>query len=71
MNIFKNKAYAKVYIPDPYCVLEKKYAVKYKKHFWQKYKVYKDPKKKSSFNYLKSDAINIASKIRNGIIRVD
>ena len=70
-RIFYYKAYAKVFTDSPQMMLDRKWGVKYRKHFWNKWKEYKDPKRKYSTDYLQSEASNVASKIRKGVIRVD
>ena len=67
-RIFNWKAYTSVYTDAPQMLLDRKWGVKYKKHFWNKWKEYKDGE--YSTNYLKYQAEDVARKIRRGEIKV-
>ena len=51
-------------------LLDRKWGVKYKKHFWNNWKIYKEEGRKYSTDYLASEADRIAAKIRKGEIKV-
>lgn len=69
-NMLKAKAWAKCYTDYPDMWLDRKYGVKYKKHWWNKYKIYVDPDRKYTNDYLINEANDIALKIRKGEIEI-
>lgn len=69
-NMLKTKAWAKVYTDYPDMLLDRKYKVKYKKHWWNKYKIYQDLSRQKDDNYLYSEASAIVKKIEDGIISI-
>lgn len=69
-HMFKAKAWAKVYTDYPDMLLDVKYNVKYKKHWWNKYLVYKDPNKKDNISYSHYQASEIVRKIETGEITI-
>ncbi len=69
-RIFKWKAYTSVFTDAPQMLLDRKWGVKYKKHFWNNWKIYKEEGRKYSTDYLASEADRIAAKIRKGEIKV-
>lgn len=69
-RIFKWKAYAKAYDDAPQMLLDRKWGVVYKKHFWNKWKEYEEPGRKYTHDYLAYEAREVAYKIRMGEIKV-
>jgi len=69
-HILFKKAWAKVYTESPSLLLDRKYEVLCKKHWWNKYKVYHDPKRKYDTDYLYYEAENIVRKIEIGEIKI-
>ena len=69
-NMLKAKAWAKVYTDYPDMLLDRKYKVKCKKHWWNKYKTYQDLTRKYDDDYLYSEAENIVRKIESGEIKI-
>ena len=69
-RMFKWKAYAQAYDDAPNMLLDRKWGVRYKKHFWNHWKPYEDPKRKYTHDYLRYEAYEVAEKIRNGKIKV-
>lgn len=69
-HVFYKKAWAKVYNKYPDMLLDRKYRVLCKKHWWNKYTLYHDPNRKSDTNYLYSEAEDIARKIESGEIKI-
>lgn len=69
-RIFKNKAYTKVYTDYPDMLLDRKWGVKYKKHFWNKWKTYIGENRDFSTDYTHYEAGLIADQIRKGEIEI-
>lgn len=69
-RITRDKYYVKVYTDYPDMLLDRKWGVKYKKHFWNKWKEYKDPNHKYYTDFLRSEANNAAFNIKRGKIKV-
>lgn len=69
-RIFVWKAYARTYDDAPNMLLDRKWGVLYKKHFWNKWKEYEEPGRKYTHDYLAYEAREVAYKIRMGEIKV-
>lgn len=69
-HLFKAQAWAKVYCKYPDMLLDRKYAVKYKKHLWNKYKIYHDDNRKYDNDYLYYEASAIVNNIQTGKIKI-
>ena len=69
-KMLKAKAWSKVYTDYPSMLLDRKYGVKYKKHWWNKYKIYKEPNRKYNTDYLYGEAVEIVKKIETGEIKI-
>lgn len=69
-RIFNWKAYAIIYTYNPQMLLDRKWGVRYKKHFWNRWRNYSDGIRKYSDDYLKSEAEEIERKIKSGEIKV-
>ena len=69
MRIFKWKYYAEAFDSAPSMLLDRKWGVRYKKHFWNKWKVYKGPYDKYEHDKLKYEAMDLAWDIRFGKIK--
>lgn len=69
-RIFKNKAYTKVYTDYPDMLLDRKWGVKYKKHFWNKWKEYIGENCKFATDYTRYEAGLVSQKIKNGEIKI-
>jgi len=69
-RVFHWKAYAVIFTDAPQMLLDRKWGVKYRKHFWNKWKEYKEEGRKYSTDYLEYEADRVARKIRKGEIKV-
>ena len=68
-HILFKKAWAKVHTESP-LLLDRKYEVLCKKHWWNKYHRYMDDTRKYYTDYLYYEAENVARKIESGEIEI-
>jgi len=69
-HILFKKAWAKVDTESPSLLLDRKYEVLCKKHWWNKYYRYEDNTRKYYTDYLYSEAENVVRKIESGEIKI-
>lgn len=69
-HILFKKAWAKVHTESPSLLLDRKYEVLCKKHWWNKYTLYHDSNRKYDTDYLYSEAENAVRKIESGEIKI-
>ena len=69
-HVFHCKAWARVYTDAPQLLLDRKWGVEYKKHWWNKYKKYIDPERKYQHDYLMNEAQKVVDEIESGKIKI-
>lgn len=69
-RLLKAKAWAKIYNPNPNMILDRKYGVKCKKHWWNKYKIYHAQDRNYDTDYLWKEANDIVKQIEKGEIKI-